>query len=42
MESLDRAGVLHEGQAGFRVKGSCMDNVFTLNELVQGRLRALF
>ena len=32
-------GILHEGQAGFRVNRSCMDNVFTLNELVQGRLR---
>ena len=39
MERLDRRGILHEGQAGFRVNRSCMDNVFTLNELVQGRLR---
>ena len=39
VERLDRGGVLHEGQAGFRVNRSCMDNVFTLNELVQGRLR---
>ena len=39
MERLDRGGILHEGQAGFRVNRSCMDNVFTLNELVQGRLR---
>ena len=29
-------GVLHGGQAGFR---SCMDNVYTLNEIVQGRLK---
>ena len=36
MEHLDRGGILHEGQAGFRVNRSCMDNVFTL---VQGRLR---
>lgn len=28
--------VLHEGQAGFWVKRSCVDNI---NELVQGRLR---
>ena len=27
---------MHEGQAGFRVNRSCMDNVFIL---VQGRLR---
>ena len=39
MEHLDRGGILHEGQAGFRVNRSCMDNVFTLNELVQDRLR---
>ena len=27
---------MHEGQASFR---SCMDNVYTLNEIVQGRFR---
>ena len=27
---------MHEGQAGFR---NCMDNVYTLNEIVQGRFR---
>ena len=32
-------GALHEGQAGFRVNRSCMDNVDTLNENVQGRFR---
>ena len=37
-ERLDK-GLLHEGQAGFRLKISCIDNVYTLNELVQGRLR---
>ena len=36
---LDKEGVLHEGQAGFRVNRSCMDNVYTLNEIVQGRLK---
>ena len=35
---LDKGGALHEGQAGFRVNRSCMDNVYTLNEIVQGRL----
>ena len=25
--------VLHEGQAGFRINRSCMDNVYTLNEI---------
>ena len=38
MHCLDK-GVLHEGQAGFRVNRSCMDNVYTLNEIVQGRLK---
>ena len=39
VERLDRGRILYEGQAGFRVNRSCMDSVFTLNELVQGRLR---
>ena len=38
VQCLDK-GVLHEGQAGFRIDRSCMDNVYTLNEIVQGRLR---
>ena len=36
---LDKGGALHEGQAGYRVNRSCMDNVYTLNETVQGRFR---
>ena len=39
VDHLDKGGLLHEGQAGFRVKRGCVDNVYTLNELVQGRLR---
>ena len=39
VQCLDKEGVLHEGQAGFRVIRSCMDNVYSLNEIVQGRLR---
>ena len=39
VQCLDKEGVLHEGQAGFRVGRSCMDNVYSLNEIVQGRLR---
>ena len=38
---LNKEGVLHEGQAGFRVNRSCMDNVYTLNEIVQGRLERI-
>ena len=30
---------MHEGQAGFRVNRSCVDNIFTLNEFVQGRIK---
>ena len=29
----------HEGQAGLRLKRSCVDNIYTLNELVQGRMK---
>ena len=37
---LDKEGALHEGQTDFRINRSCMDNVYTLNEIiVQGRLR---
>ena len=39
VERLDKGRLLHEGQAGFRLKRSCIDNVYTLSELVQGRLR---
>ena len=30
---------LHEGQAGIKEKRSCIDNIFTLNEVIQGRMR---
>ena len=36
---LDCSSKLHEGQAGFCVGRSCMDNVYALNEVVQGRLK---
>ena len=39
MERLDRGGILQEGRAGFAVNRSGMDNVFTLNKLVKGKLR---
>ena len=39
VQCLDKGGVLHEGQAAFRVNRCCMDNVYSLNEIVQGRLR---
>ena len=39
VQCLDKEGALHEGQAGFRLNRGCMDNVYTLNEIVQGRLR---
>ena len=37
VQFLDKEGALHERQAGFRINRSCMDNVYTLNEIVQGR-----
>ena len=36
---LEAERALYEGQAGFREKRSCVDNIFTLNEIVQGRMR---
>ena len=39
VQCLDKEGKLHAGQAGFRLNRGCMDNVHTLNEIVQGRLR---
>ena len=39
VQCLDKEGALHEGQAGSRINISWMDNVYTLNEIVQGRLR---
>ena len=39
VQCLDKGGALHEGQAGFRVNRSCVDNVYTLNEIVQDRFR---
>ena len=36
---LESGSVLHEGQAGFRTRRSCVDNIYVLSELVQGRLR---
>ena len=40
VQCLDKE-ILHEGQVGCRITGnrSCMDNVCTLSEVVQGRLR---
>ena len=36
---LESEKALHEGRAGFREKRSCVDNIFTLNEIVQDRMR---
>ena len=42
MAHLDKEGILHEGQAWFVVNRSCMDIVFTLSELVQGKCTYAF
>ena len=39
VQHFDNGRVLHESQAGFRLKRSCVDNIYTLNELVQGRMK---
>ena len=38
VQHLDKGKVLDEGRAGFRMKRSCVDNIYTLNEFVQGKL----
>ena len=39
VQHLDKSSKIHEGQAGFREGRCCIDNSFTLNELIQGRLK---
>ena len=39
VSSLNSERAFHESQAGFREKRSCVDNIFTLNEIIQGRMR---
>ena len=36
---LDKSSKFHEGQLGFRVGRCCINNNFTLNELIQGHLK---
>ena len=31
--------MLHEGQGGFRLRRFCIDNIFSLNELIQGHIK---
>ena len=38
VERLDRGGILHEGQAGFRVNRSCMDNVKRIGRLRENKI----
>ena len=39
VERLDKEKALHEDQAGFKKNRSCMNTIYTLNKIVQGRLR---
>ena len=39
VQHLYKSGKIHEGQAGFCAGRCCIDNIFTLNELMQGRLK---
>ena len=36
LKQLELNNMLHEGQGGFRLGRSCIDNIFSLNELIQG------
>ena len=39
LKHLELNHLLHEGQGGFRIGRSCIDNIFSLSELIQGRIR---
>ena len=39
VQYLDKSSKIHEGQAGFRAGRCCIDNIYTLNELIQGHLK---
>ena len=39
LKYLELNNKLHEGQGGFRIGRSCIDNIFSLSELIQGRMR---
>ena len=39
VQYLDKSSKIHEGQAGFRAGRCCINNIFTLNELIQGSLK---
>ena len=39
VQYLDKSSKIHEGQAGFRAGRCCIDNIFILNELIQGCLK---
>ena len=39
VQRLDKSRILHKGQEGFRLKRSCVDNICTPNELVQGGMK---
>ena len=37
---LEKEGRISEGQAGFRIKRSCVDHVYTVGRIIQGRKQA--
>ena len=39
VQHLDKSGKIHDGQADFHVSRCCINNSFTLSELIQGRLK---
>ena len=39
VQYLDKTSKIHEGQAGFCAGRCCINNILTLNELIQGRLK---
>ena len=39
LKHIELNHMLHEGQGAFQLERSCIDNIFSLNELIQGRIK---
>ena len=39
LKHIELNHMFHEGQGGFQLGRSCIDNIFSLNELIQGSIK---